>query len=514
MTPSVWRVEDDGEVQPPTSTTAEAGLVSLPFLIAAVRRRWRRVAATAVACAFLALGVLQWAGSQHAATITLQVISDPTTDPTTAMATNLGLLHTRTVSENVVRSLHLPLTADAFQATFTANQLSDQLMALTVTAPTDEEAVTRATALADVYLPFRAQQLGAFAGSTIRAGQQRVASLNTQIAHLTKEYDAVASKVGQEQTATTLLTERAQLQSEVDTAEQDIAQTRLETEAINGASHVVDAAAVVHRSHMKRAVLAIMSGLVGGTALGLVLVLTPAVLSTRLRRRNDIARALGLPVRFSAGPVGSRRWWVPRREARRNAQRLAHGLATALPEDAGSARRLTVATVGDVRDGAFVLGALADELARESTAVAVVDLSTSGVLTEHARRPFGRPDPIPNRQLVRVHRHDVRVSNLQSRTRVRVSFDGDLGKAEVVLTLIELDLGAGVDALGELADASVVLVSTGHASAERLRSSATLLRQSDLHPAFAMLVGADDTDDSSGLLESVGDRTVTRRRSS
>jgi hypothetical protein len=201
------------------------------------------------------------------------------------------------------------------------------------------------------------------------------------------------------------------------------------------------------------------------------------------------------------------------REARRNAERLAHGLATALPDDVDTVR-LTVATVGDVRDGAFVVGALADELARESTTVAVVDLSVSGALAKPSRRLIGRPDPIHNRQLVAVHRHDIRVSELASRTRIRVSSDKDLGKVEVILTLIELDLGAGIDALGDLADACVVLVSTGRVGAERLRSSATLLRQSDIQPSFAMLVGADGTDDSSGLLETVGRGNEPTRRSS
>ena len=173
-----------------------------------------------------------------------------------------------------------------------------------------------------------------------------------------------------------------------------------------------------------------------------------------------------------------------------------------------------MATIGDVRDGAFVVGALADELARESTTVAVVDLSASGALAKPSRRLIGRPDPIHNRQLIKVHRHDIRVSELASRSRIRVGSDKDLGKVEVILTLIELDLGAGIDALGDLADVSVVLVRTGRASAERLRSSATLLRQSDIQPAFAMLVGADDTDDSSGLLEKVGPGHQPTRRSS
>jgi hypothetical protein len=143
----------------------------------------------------------------------------------------------------------------------------------------------------------------------------------------------------------------------------------------------------------------------------------------------------------------------------------------------------------------------------------VVDLTAAGVLAKPSRRLPGG-DPIRNRQLVKVHRHGIRVSELTGRTPDRLSSAKELGKAEVVLTLIELDLGSGLDVLGDLADASVVLVSTGQVSAERLRSSATLLRQSDIHPDFAMLAGADDADDSSGLLEPSGPRDASARRSS
>lgn len=516
MKGSVWRVEDDGDTQLPGSPTAEGGLVSLPFLVAAVRRRWRRIAVTAAVCALLALGLTQLMGGQQAATTTLLLTHDPAADPASAMATDLSLLRTRVVSEEVVDRLRLGLEPEAFGATVSAEQPSDQLMTVTVTAPSAQEATRRVTELAAVYLDFRGRQIGALANATVQANQQRIDNINRQIAELTKRYESAAGTgpaAGQGQTATTLLTERAQLQAEVDDAERANAQTRLQNEAIIEASHVVDPAAVVHSSRLKAAVMTVLSGLIGGAALGLGLVLAPAVLSTRLHRRDDVARALGLPVRFSAGRVSSRWWWVPGREARRNAQTLAHGLATALPADADTAR-LTVATVGAVGDGAYVVGALADGLARESTAVAVVDLSAAGVLAKRSRRPFAAPDPIQNRQLVKVHRQDVRVSAIGSRGRVRVSSDKDMGTAEVVLTLVELDLGVGVDALGDLADVAVVLVRAGGASAERLRSSAMLLRQADIRPAFAMLVGTDDTDDSSGLPASTGQRDMSARRSS
>jgi capsular polysaccharide biosynthesis protein len=513
MNPPVWRVEDDGEVQFPVSARAEAGLVSLPFLVAAVRRRWRRVAATIGVCVFLALGLTQVMGGQSSATVTLLVISDPSADSNAAMTNNLSLLHTRKLAQQVITELGLPLTPEDFLATVTGGELSDQLMTISVAAPSEQDAIDRVTKLADDYLVFRGQQLSAFADSAIQTNKDRIAAYTAQIKELTKRYDVLASAPGQEQVASEVLSQRTDLESAVSTAQQENAQTELQNEAIIDASHVVDPAAIVHKSRLKGAVLALVSGVIGGTALGLALVLAPAILSTRLRRRDDVARALGLPVRFSAGRVRSRWWWLPGRQDRRNAQRLAHGLAIALP-DSGDTARLTLATIGDVRDGAFVVGALADELARESTRVAVVDLSSSGALAAPSRFQLGRRDPIRNRQLVRVHRHDVRVSRLGPRARIGGSSDNDLGKAEVILTLIELDLGAGVDALGDLADTSVVLVSTGRPSAERLRSSAMLLRQSDIRPSFAMLVGADDTDDSSGLLENAGHGQLATRRSS
>jgi capsular polysaccharide biosynthesis protein len=512
MNVPVWRIEDDGEVQLPASPTAEAGLVSLPFLVAAVRRGWRRVVITALACAFLALGLTRLMAGQPSAMVTLYVVSDPNLDPSAAMTTNLSLLGTRTLAQHVVDNHDLPTTPEALQASVKGGVLSDQLMTVTVSAPTKSDAKAWANDLAQDYLVYRAQQISASAASSVKANNALIQSLQGQIADLTKRADR-ASASGQAELATTLSSQRAQMQASVSAAQQANSETDIQNRAIIGASHVVDDATLMKTSGRRTVVLAVVSGLIGGTALGLALVLAPAVLSTRLRRRDDVARALGLPVRFSAGRVRSRWWWLPGRQDSRNAERLAHGLATALSEGADPAR-LTVATIGDVRDGASVVGALADELAREPTRVAVVDLSSSNALAKPSWFQLGRRDPVRNRSLVKVHRHGVRVSELAARSGIGLSSDKELSRAEVILTLIELDLGSGVDALGDLGQSSVVLVSAGRVTAERLRSSATLLRQSGMRPAFAMLVGADDTDDSSGLLGPIGDRDMSTRRSS
>jgi capsular polysaccharide biosynthesis protein len=498
MKPPVWRVEDDGEGLP-TPGAAEPDLVSLRFLVAAARRRWRVVVAAGLVGAVLALGLLRMVGGSHTASTTVLLTSAPGEDPAAAMVTDLSLLGTRAVAQSAVTELGLQnsMSPEAFQATVTGAAPSSQLMTISVTGPSGAEAVRRANALAEVFLGFRADERSTLANTTIAADRAQVDIWNKQIDNLTSEFEAGVHQ-GQGVTADSLLTQRSQLQAQVNTTDLEIATTRLQNQAVINASHVVDPAAIVVTSHKKKLVLTIMSGLIGGTALGLAFVLAPAIVSSRLRRREDVARALGISVRFSAGRVRPR-LLRPGGAALRQAERLAHGLATGLPD--GDTARVTVATVGDVRDGAYVVGALADELARESTRVAVVDLTTSGVLSRRSLLRRLRPGPIRNRQLVHVHRHDVRVAELGTRASRRLTAESELGKAEVVLTLIELDLGTGVEALGDLAETSVVLVTAGEATAERLRSSTTLLRQAGLHPEFAMLTQADDTDESSGHLD-------------
>ena len=137
MNAPVWRVEDDGAAQLPASATAEAGLVSLPFLVAAVRRRWRRVVATALLCALLALGLTGLMGRAHTAAATLLLVSDPSTDPAVAMAQDLSFLRTRSVSQQVVTELHLPMTPESFRSTITASEGAPELMTLTVRGASD-----------------------------------------------------------------------------------------------------------------------------------------------------------------------------------------------------------------------------------------------------------------------------------------------------------------------------------------------------------------------------------------
>ena len=194
MNAPVWRVEDDGEVQLPASATAEAGLVSLPFLVAAIRRRLATRGRDG--SGLCPPGSRRAPVDRRTARRHGHAPPDQRSDDRSELRDgheHEPAAHARASPEEVVKDLNLADTPESFGATVTAAPLSDQLMTVTVTAPSAQEAITRVNQLASVYLAFRGEQLSAFANSTIQANQKRIDSLNAQIAQLSKKYDAAAS---------------------------------------------------------------------------------------------------------------------------------------------------------------------------------------------------------------------------------------------------------------------------------------------------------------------------------
>ena len=86
----------------------------------------------------------------------------------------------------------------------------------------------------------------------------------------------------------------------------------MRTNSIIDASYVLDPPASKPRpSLLKSLLLAMASGLIGGIAVGVGLVVTSALVSGRLRLREEVALALGAPVRVSVGNLQVRRSWSP-----------------------------------------------------------------------------------------------------------------------------------------------------------------------------------------------------------
>ena len=82
------------------------------------------------------------------------------------------------------------------------------------------------------------------------------------------------------------------------------ASTQETTASEDEGSGVLDAAALVPpHSKLKHLILYAAIGLVAGLVLGLGFVVIRAIISDRLYRRDDVARALGAPVKLSVGAV-------------------------------------------------------------------------------------------------------------------------------------------------------------------------------------------------------------------
>ena len=144
-------------------------------------------------------------------------------------------------------------------------------------------------------------------------------------------------------------------------------------------SNVLDAAAAIPpHSRLKHLLLYAVIGLIAGLAVGLGIVVVRALISERLYRRDDVARALGAPVKLSVGTVRLRRWLPGRRglEAARlaNVRRVVGYLRSAVPTRSRDAAALAVVPVDDPRVAALSLVALAVSCAQDGKQVVLADL--------------------------------------------------------------------------------------------------------------------------------------------
>ncbi|GAB3779425.1 YveK family protein [Nocardioides ungokensis] len=514
MIDTSWRIEDPDpdEVSVGGPST---GIVSLHFLRSALRRRWPVWVAAALVGMMLGIAWTVMVPSKSQGTVTLLLAHDPGVDPATAMSTDVSLLRTRTVAQRVIDELDLPLTTEGFQASTIVTPVTPTVLVIDVAAPDSTSALARAKALSDAYLAFRRQQMDSQSTALIAGYQAQVTNLTKQADDLTSKYNALnAGGASGQGDASDLLTQRAQIYGQVSQIQQQMEDASLQAGSIDKASHVLDPPSVVPQSAKKRIVLNTMAGLIGGLALGMGLVLFQALTSGRLRRRDEVAVALAAPVRFSGGPLtgrGTRLRRLTRRSSRqRSLEVLVHGLGTAVstPSKARPAR-LAVVAVDDTDAAALVTATLGAQMAVEGKAVFLVDLTDSGRLEAALKKALARqPGPGP-RVEPEVLRPDSQPFLARGPLGAAPGATTELSKgdsmrpawnrAEVVLVLAEVSPGVGVDHLTSWVDRVVLLVAAGRSSAERLRTTGELVRSAGLELDFAMMVGADRTDESSGL---------------
>jgi hypothetical protein len=283
------------------------------------------------------------------------------------------------------------------------------------------------------------------------------------------------------------------------------------TEAAVKGSVVMDAAAPLAHSRFKKLILDAALGLILGLVLGMGIVVVQALVSDKLRRRDDVAQALGSPVRLSVGTVRMKRSLLGRGTQGSEIQRSADHLRRAVPGSSRGPAALAVVPVDDPLVPASSLVSLALSYAREGQRVAVADLCSGapaakllgsgepGVreVSEHGTRlVIAVPEPDDVVPVGPLRRGLVSAERSQF---TRAVADA-CASADILLTLTALDPSLGAEHLATWATEAVAVVTAGRSSWTKIHGVAELIRLSGTRLASAVLVGADQTDESLGIL--------------
>ena len=515
--------------QPASMTT---GLVSLGFIKAAIRRNARFWCALAVVGLLVGIGFDMRYPASYKASTSVLITFAPDDNPTSAVLDNQAIAQSRSVGELAMQKLGLRESVGSFVAATTVAVVTDRVLLITVSAPSSAAAVTRANAVAAAFLQFRANELETghqlllqSLDQEVNQAKQNVGSINSQISQLS----AQSASSAQQGELKNLQAKLGQANGQLAIDEQAAASTKANPgvlSAVTG-SVVLDPAAPLAHSQHKYLLIYAFIGFVAGLALGIGLVVVQAIVTDRLRRRDDVAYALGAPVKLSVGTVRLSRWHPSRRglAAARSAdvRRIIANLRGALPTSAGGLAALAVVPVDDPKVAALSLVSLAVSRAQEGQKVVVADLAsgapaamlldsrTPGVRSVRANNAF-LTLAVPDRDNIAPVGPFGTFSAKAHRSEFTDAVRNACTSADLLLTLATLDPALGGEYLTTWATSAVVMVTAGQSSWARIQAAGEMIRLAGVSLTSAVLVGADKTDGSLGVTERPGAFTRTGER--
>jgi len=512
-----WNVPDDAPDDPGDQPRPLASLVSFHYLRAAVRRRWRVCASFAVLGLLLAAAYLVLSPTARTATTTLKLAHQESADPSGAIATDISLVTTRTVAERTIKALRLTMTPQDMMSSVKAVPTgSAEVLGISMSAPTDAEAVRWLNTFAKQYLAFRATQITAQSNSLIKGNEAQIKDLQSQVQSLRDRIATLAA--GGSSTADELsdvVTKQSQLNDKISNLQGIVDDETLQQLAIVSASQVIDPAAATPPRALRRMVLVLASGLIGGLAIGFGVVVLRAILSDRLWLRVEVASALNSSVLVSVRKITPppRRLrivkWLPRVRAvcdRRavDRQRVARAIEEAVPEP-GHRQCLAILCVNNSDEMRSGVVSAAIDLQNQGRMATIVDLTETGRVASAVARTAGatgNDTPVVFRPRVVPSLADG-PTHIDSADWEEVALAN--GRNRVTLILADLDPAIGVDHLTGWTDSVIVAVTAGKSSVDLVRTAGDLVRSAGLHLRGAVLLEAVRDDTSSGVSTPVGE---------
>ncbi|HEY6499063.1 MAG TPA: Wzz/FepE/Etk N-terminal domain-containing protein [Streptosporangiaceae bacterium] len=520
----LWLYDDFTPDEDPPATDYASGLASLGFIGAALRRRVRLWCGIVVVGFVLGLAYFVVSPPAYQASTTVLLTHSLNENPTDAMSTDMTLAHSDTVATQALHQLRLNDPVSSFLSTVTVDNLTSRVLQIKVSAKSPADAANRAKAVAAAFLSVRASELEnqqklteAALQQDVTDAQQHVNALNNQVSDLSGQQDAQSqAKLAQLKKQQTNAQAALEVLQQNDNGQQ--ADSAANVAAQIKGSQVLDPAIAGHHSAAKFAIIYSVMGLVVGLVVGLAIVIIGALISDKLRRRDDIADSLGTSVNLSVGPLSASRIPLLSRRAKgaehRDMQRVVSHLRDAIPdpESKGEAPALGLIPVDNGKTAARALVATALACAQDGQHVLIADLCP-GAPAAHllkAGDPGVRTVTVDGAELaVAVPAKDEVLPagpvHRSRQGRSAVSTDEALvnaySDADVLLTLVSLDPALGADHLRTWVGDTVVMVSAGRSSWLRIHAVGELVRLARIPLVSAILAEADQTDESIGLTQ-------------
>ena len=396
--------------------------------------------------------------------------------------------------------------------------MTDQVLSITLTAPRPAGATDRANALAHQYLEFRARLLLAQQAQDAAAYAQQVPAQQQHIASLQQQISQLQGEPGQQAKVTNLQSQLKTATDSLPTLEQTVtglaAEEKSTTSSMIDGSQVLNAATLAHHSKVKNLLEYLLSGLIGGLAIGLGIVIVRELISDRLRRRDDIAAAFGAPVRLSVGAVRKRRLSLGGATADRDLalRRIAAYWRNAAQRQGKEPATLAVVAVDNAQEIAPAVVMFAERCAKENVKVAVTDLvkgapvakllGAKGTGVQPVRLGAGSIIVITPEETDQVPSGPLRPAAAGGAGFLAAppteAVESVAKGAQLMLTVADLDPAIGGEYLSTWATEAVAVISAGRTRAARAYAVGELLRLSGMRAISGIVVGADKTDDSLG----------------
>jgi capsular polysaccharide biosynthesis protein len=452
----------------------------------------------------------------YQAAATVLIANNPNLDPSSQMQGDVALAQAPQVAASALRRAGLHESLTRFTHSYTVSASTDRLLQITANASAVSEAERRANAVAAAFMQYRAELLQI--GQQLEAPtlNQQIAAMNHKLAFNAKQITAASALPKSARRDTQLkglLTGRRTLDAEIGALKYEAANNPLVTVSMIKGTAVLDAAAPIPPSRKHIALMTGVAGLVVGLALGLGVVMVDTATSDRLRRRRDIARALGAPIKLTIDEVHSGGWLPgrPRLIARRagDMPRLVAHLRSNVREVDGGEAALAVVPVGNADVVAQAMVRLATSCASQGRRVLLADLaagapaarllrtSDPGVHFAGADRERiavavpERSDRVPVGPVRTASQHVPRVRPGRALAAVHAS-------ADLLLTVASLDPMHGAEHLTTWTTDVVVVVTAGRSAAPSLKATGEMIRLAGLRLVSVVLLGADNADDSLG----------------